>query len=68
MKWKRLRRGPAMNLNDIGSWCVVWLTRTSPTQVVHSFFADRKHAIEYRDQKGGELYLKQSDGSLKRNG
>ena len=55
-----------MHLNDLGSWAVVWITRTKPTTIAVTFFSNRDHAVAYRDLKGGELYLKQSDGSLKR--
>lgn len=53
-----------MHLNDLGPWCVVWFG--GDTRLAHAFFADRSQAIVFRNTKGGELYLKHTDGSLKR--
>lgn len=60
-----------MNLNDIGSWCVVWINKPGPTsaaKLAHAFFYGREEALLFQANVGGELYLKHPDGSLKRNG
>lgn len=54
-----------MNLNDLGSWCVVWFGGDG--KLAHAFFVERRQAILFSNAKGGELYVKLTDGSLKRD-
>lgn len=52
-----------MHVNDLGSWCVAWIR---DLKIAHAFFAERNTAVKFRNEVGGELYLKHPDGSLKR--
>ena len=60
-----------MSLNELGPWCVVWLvkcTSTGSSQIAHAFFNRREDALDFQRRTGGELYLKLTDGTLRRNG
>lgn len=56
-----------MHLNDLGPWAVLWLDKTGDcVSSAFAFFTTRTAALRFCVFRGGELYVKQSDGSLKR--
>lgn len=57
-----------MHLNDIGQWAVMWLDKWpgEPARSAWAFFTDRRLAVRFQSERGGELYTRAPDGSLKR--
>lgn len=56
-----------MHLNDTGQWAVMWLnTHAGTARSAWALFQTKDEALVFRNTRGGELYVKHSDGSLKR--
>lgn len=57
-----------MHLNDTGQYAVLWLSThggTSPA-TAYAFFHVKVQALNFAHRVGGDLYIKQANGELKR--